>query len=163
MKKIVLAGGCFWGVEAYFKEIEGVTLTKVGYANGNTVSPNYEQVKTSTTGHYEAVYVDYDEDIISLKEILDAYWLVVEPTVKGRQGPDVGSQYSTGIFYTSEDDIKIIEASRDEEQKKYEQPIVTVIEPLKCFYNAEDYHQDYLDKNPTGYCHIPLDKFKKPF
>ncbi|QUI21641.1 peptide-methionine (S)-S-oxide reductase MsrA [Vallitalea pronyensis] len=161
MKTIVLAGGCFWGVEAYFKGIDGVIDTKVGYANGHTDSPSYEQVKTSTTGHYEAVHVDYDEGIISLKEILDAYWLVVEPTVKDRQGPDVGSQYSTGIFYMDEEDMRDIIASRDEEQKKYAQPIVTVIEPLQCFYDAEAYHQDYLDKNPTGYCHIPLDKFRK--
>lgn len=161
MKTIVLAGGCFWGVEAYFKGIDGVIDTKVGYANGHADSPSYEQVKTSMTGHYEAVHVDYDEGIISLKEILDAYWLVVEPTVKDRQGPDVGSQYSTGIFYMDEEDMKDIIASRDEEQKKYAQPIVTVIEPLQCFYDAEVYHQDYLDKNPTGYCHIPLDKFRK--
>lgn len=161
MKEIVLAGGCFWGVEAYFKMLDGVAETKVGYANGHIDKPSYEQVKTSTTGHYEAVYMAYDESLITLKEILDAYWLIVEPTVKDRQGPDVGSQYGTGIFYKEDEDLAVIIASKDEEQKKHEEPIVTTIEPLRNFYDAEEYHQDYLTKNPTGYCHIPLDKFRK--
>ncbi|GMQ59376.1 peptide-methionine (S)-S-oxide reductase MsrA [Vallitalea sediminicola] len=160
MRTVVLAGGCFWGVEAYFNLLDGVTFTKVGYANGNVVSPTYEQVCTSTTGHYEVVYVEYDDTIISLDKLLDAYWQVVEPTVMDRQGPDIGTQYSTGIFYNNEDDKKIIEVSRNREQQKYDSPIMTVIEPLKNFFNAEEYHQKYLDKNPNGYCHIPLKKYK---
>lgn len=160
MRTIVFAGGCFWGVEAYFNLLDGVTFTKVGYANGNVVSPTYEQVCTSTTGHYEAVYVEYDDMIIGLDKLLGAYWEIVEPTVKNRQGPDIGSQYGTGIFYTNEDDKKIIEESKTREQEKYDSPIVTVIEPLKNFFNAEQYHQKYLDKNPNGYCHIPLNKYK---
>lgn len=160
MKTIVFAGGCFWGVEAYFNLLDGVTFTKVGYANGNVISPTYEQVCASSTGHYEAVYVEYDDCIISLEKLLDAYWEIVDPTSLNRQGPDVGSQYSTGIFYTNEDDRKVIEESKEREQVKYRDPIVTAIEPLKCFFNGEDYHQKYLEKNPNGYCHIPLDRYK---
>jgi peptide-methionine (S)-S-oxide reductase len=156
MKTIIFAGGCFWGVEAYFNLQNGVTFTKVGYANGNVDNPTYEQVCTSTTGHYEAVYVEYDDRMISLNKLLDAYWKIIEPTVKDKQGADVGSQYGTGIFYIDEVDKKIIEESRDKEQQKYDLPIVTVIEPLKSFFDAEEYHQKYLDKNPNGYCHIPL-------
>ena len=161
MKKAVFAGGCFWGVEAYFNLMEGVTFTKVGYANGDTINPTYEQVCTSKTGHYEAVYVEYDDSVIRLDRLLDAYWEVIDPTTANRQGPDVGAQYGTGIFYTNEDDRKVIENSREREQAKYSVPIVTVIEPLKCFFNGEEYHQKYLEKNPNGYCHIELDKYKR--
>ncbi|GKX28211.1 peptide methionine sulfoxide reductase MsrA [Vallitalea longa] len=160
MKTIVFAGGCFWGVEEYFNLLKGVTFTKVGYANGNVISPTYEQVCTSATGHYEAVYVEYDDCVISLEKLLDAYWEIVDPTALNRQGPDIGSQYSTGIFYTNEDDRKVIEESKERQQVKYRAPIVTAIEPLKCFFNGEEYHQKYLKKNPKGYCHIPLDKYK---
>jgi len=156
MKEIVLAGGCFWGVEEYFSRIPGVVETKVGYANGTVPNPTYEQVKTSTTGHAESVYIQYDEHKINLEEILEKYWEIIDPTLLNRQGPDIGSQYRTGIFFIHPDDEEIIKKSKNEEQKKYDQPIVTEIKPLKSFYPAEEYHQKYLKKNPNGYCHIKL-------
>ncbi|MFU0823724.1 peptide-methionine (S)-S-oxide reductase MsrA [Clostridium sp.] len=161
MKKIVLAGGCFWGVEAYFNTIEGVVNTKVGYANGNTENPTYEEVCKNKTGFAEACYIEYDENIVTLEKILDAYWKVVDPTIKDRQGHDIGTQYRTGIYYLDEDDLKIILKSKDMEQEKYDSPIVTEIEHLKNFYDAEEYHQKYLDKNPNGYCHIPRELLKR--
>ncbi|NLM44801.1 MAG: peptide-methionine (S)-S-oxide reductase MsrA [Clostridiales bacterium] len=156
MKEIVLAGGCFWGVEEYLSRIEGVLETKVGYANGWTENPTYEDVKTGATGHAESCYIKYDETQISLEELLKRFWSVIDPTVLNRQGPDIGTQYRTGIYYTDKEDLAIIKASLDEEQKKYDKSIVTEIEPLKCFYDAEEYHQKYLKKNPGGYCHIKL-------
>ncbi|OXT09269.1 peptide-methionine (S)-S-oxide reductase [Thermoanaerobacterium thermosaccharolyticum] len=161
MKEIVLAGGCFWGVQAYFDTIDGVAETKVGYANGNKENPTYEEVCTNTTGFAEACYVRYDENIISLEDLLRNYWKIINPTLKNRQGNDIGTQYRTGIYYIDSNDADIIIKSRDEEQKKYDKPIVTEIEPLKNFYDAEEYHQKYLEKNPNGYCHIPRELFKK--
>lgn len=158
MKEIVLAGGCFWGVEAYLSRIHGVADTKVGYANGTVENPTYEQVCKKDTGHGEACYVRYDEDKISLEELLNRYWNIIEPTVLNRQGPDVGSQYRTGIYYLDERDLPIILKTREEQQKLYPEPIVTEIEPLACFYDAEEYHQKYLVKNPNGYCHINLEQ-----
>lgn len=161
MKSIVLAGGCFWGVEAYFKIIDGVISTKVGYANGNTGNPNYKEVCTDTTGFAEACLIDYDENKLSLDDLLKAYWKVVDPTILNRQGHDEGTQYRTGIYYKDSEDLSIIIKSRDNEQKNYEEPIVTEIDKLKNFYDAEEYHQKYLDKNPNGYCHIPKELLKK--
>lgn len=157
MKKIVFAGGCFWGVEEYFSRINGVINTKVGYANGNTLNPTYDEVCSGLTNHAEACEIDYDKSVVSLKELLDKFWLIVDPTIKDRQGPDVGTQYRTGIYYIDKDDLDTILESKNLEQAKYEKPIVTEIKPLKYFYSAEEYHQKYLKKNPNGYCHIPLD------
>ncbi|MGI5851351.1 MAG: peptide-methionine (S)-S-oxide reductase MsrA [Clostridiales bacterium] len=157
MKEIVLAGGCFWGVEEYMSRIPGVVDTKVGYANGTQANPSYEDVCTGTTGHAEACYVRYDEESISLKELLDRFWSVIDPTIRDRQGNDIGSQYRTGIYYIDEEDLSTIVDSLNREQIKYTKPIVTEIEPLSCFYDAEEYHQKYLKKNPNGYCHIKLD------
>lgn len=161
MKEIVFAGGCFWGVEAYFNTIDGVVSTKVGYANGNTQNPTYEKVCENTTGYAEACYIEYDENAVKLEKLLQAYWKVIDPTIKDRQGHDKGTQYRTGVYYIDESDLEVILKSKDEEQKKYEKPIVTEILPLKNFYNAEEYHQKYLDKNPNGYCHIPKELLKK--
>lgn len=157
MKEIVLAGGCFWGIEEYFSRIKGVVDTKVGYANGTKADPTYEEVCRGKTGHAEACYIKYDENILSLNELLRRFWKVVDPTVRNRQGNDVGHQYRTGIFYTDEKDLDTILKSREEEQNKYKEAIVTEIESLACFYDAEEYHQKYLKKNPGGYCHIHLD------
>ena len=157
MKKIVLGGGCFWGMEAYFKRIKGVEKTEVGYANGHTLKPSYKDVCTNTTGHAEVLVVEYDETVISLETILSKLWKVIDPTLLNRQGGDIGSQYRTGIYYVDEADLPVILASKEEEQKKYEKSIVTEVEPLKYYYPAEEYHQDYLTKNPGGYCHIHLD------
>lgn len=156
MKEIVLAGGCFWGVEEYMSRIQGITETKVGYANGHKENPSYEEVCKNNTGHAEACYIKYDENTISLKLLLDKFWEVIDPTSINRQAHDVGSQYRTGIFYTDPGDLDIINESRDKEQEKYEKKIVTEVEPLRCFYDAEEYHQKYLKKNPGGYCHIHM-------
>lgn len=157
MKKIVLAGGCFWGVEEYISRIEGVIETKVGYANGTKENPSYEEVCSKNTGHAEACYITYDEHLISLDQLLAKFWEIIDPTVINRQGNDIGHQYRTGIFYTDKNDLPVILKSKDGEQKKYSKEIVTEIEPLSCFYEAEEYHQKYLKKNPGGYCHIKLD------
>lgn len=157
MKRIVLAGGCFWGVEEYMSRIKGVIETKVGYANGTKENPSYEEVCSKNTGHAEACYITYDEDLINLDQLLAKFWEIIDPTVINRQGNDIGHQYRTGIFYTDKNDLPIILKSKDEEQKKYSKEIVTEIEPLSSFYEAEEYHQKYLKKNPGGYCHIKLD------
>ncbi|MHB8032678.1 peptide-methionine (S)-S-oxide reductase MsrA [Clostridium botulinum] len=157
MKEIVLAGGCFWGVEEYMSRIKGIVETKVGYANGIKENPNYEEVCSGTTGHAEACYIKYDESIISLEELLNKFWSIIDPTVLNKQGNDRGTQYRTGIFYLDEKDLNVIIKSKSQEQKNYRKPIVTEVELLKCFYEAEEYHQKYLKKNPGGYCHIHLD------
>ncbi|CBZ03747.1 peptide-methionine (S)-S-oxide reductase MsrA [Clostridium botulinum] len=157
MKEIVLAGGCFWGVEEYMSRIKGIVETKVGYANGIKENPNYEEVCSGTTGHAEACYIKYDESIISLEELLNKFWSIIDPTVLNKQGNDRGTQYRTGIFYLDEKDLNVIIKSKSQEQKNYRKPIVTEVELLKCFYEAEEYHQKYLKKNPEGYCHIHLD------
>lgn len=157
VKEIVLAGGCFWGVEEYMSRIKGIVETKVGYANGIKENPNYEEVCSGTTGHAEACYIKYDESIISLEELLNKFWSIIDPTVLNKQGNDRGTQYRTGIFYLDEKDLNVIIKSKSQEQKNYRKPIVTEVELLKCFYEAEEYHQKYLKKNPGGYCHIHLD------
>lgn len=157
MKSICLAGGCFWGVEEFFARLDGVVSTKVGYANGQTEHPTYESVCRGDSGHAEACLITYDEQKISLQQLLAAYWSVIDPTLVDRQGPDRGHQYRTGIYYIEADDLPVIAASRAQEQQRYEQPIVTEVEPLRQFWDAEEYHQRYLQKNPGGYCHIKLD------
>ncbi len=156
MKEIILAGGCFWGVEEYMSRIDGIVETRVGYANGMTHNPSYEDVCKRNTGHAEACIVRYDENIISLEELLNRFWKVIDPTSLNKQGGDVGHQYRTGIYYIDDADLPIIKKSIEEEQKKYNKKIVTEVEPLSCFYDAEEYHQQYLKKNPGGYCHIDL-------
>ncbi len=156
MKKIVFGGGCFWGVEAYFKRTEGVISTKVGYANGTVQHPTYQEVCRGGTGHAEVTEVVYDPSVVSLKSLLESFWTIIDPTLINQQGADIGTQYRTGIYYLDSEDVPVIKASRDREQEKYEGNIVTEIEPLKNFFDAEDYHQDYLTKNPGGYCHIDL-------
>lgn len=156
MEEIYLAGGCFWGVEGYMDRIEGVVSATSGYANGNTSKPSYEDVIGKNTGHAETVQVIYDPEKTDLVNILLYYFKVIDPTVLNRQGNDRGTQYRTGIYYTDDSQIEIIEKMIEEEQKRYNKPIVTEIEALDNFYIAEDYHQDYLAKNPGGYCHIDL-------
>lgn len=153
---IYLAGGCFWGIEAYMKKLPGVYDTDVGYANGTVENPTYEQVCYNNTGHAETVKVVYDPMSISTEQLLDGFFKVVDPTSVNRQGNDRGSQYRSGIYYTDEADKAIAEAVVARQREKYTAPIATEILPLDNFYLAEDYHQDYLDKNPGGYCHINL-------
>ena len=153
---IYLAGGCFWGIEAYMKKLPGVRDTDVGYANGNTENPTYEQVCYDNTGHAETVKVVYDPALISTEQLLDGFFKVVDPTSINRQGNDRGSQYRSGIYYVDEADKAIAESAAARQKENYKDPVVTEILPLNQFYLAEDYHQDYLDKNPGGYCHINL-------
>lgn len=160
VKVIHLAGGCFWGLEAYMQKLNGVEDAISGYANGKTENPSYYDLKTS--GHAETVKVVYNPDIISLEDILAYYLRVVNPVSVNKQGNDVGTQYRTGIYYTDEADKAIIENILAKEQTKHDKPIAIEVEPLKQFYDAEEYHQDYLEKNPGGYCHIDLSLADKP-
>ena len=154
-KEIYLAGGCFWGTEHYFKQIEGVVETEVGFANGHTASPTYKEVYTDTTGYVETVYVKYDSNVVNLEFLLQMFFKAIDPTSLNKQGHDEGTRYRTGVYYTSADDLHTIEKVFSEEQKKYQQPLAVEKLPLENFYTAEEYHQDYLDKNPDGYCHLP--------
>lgn len=161
LSEIYLAGGCFWGLEKYLSEIRGVVSTDVGYANGQTEQPTYEDVCHNDTGHAETVHVIYDTCQISLPFLLDLYYRVVDPTSINKQGGDVGNQYRTGIYYVHPEDKKIIHASLAELQRNYKQPIVIEVKPLENYTLAERYHQKYLDKNPNGYCHIGPAKFQE--
>jgi len=156
MKKIWLAGGCFWGVEAYFWQLKGVVATRVGYGQGETVQPTYEQVCTGTTGHAEICEIGYEPERLSLRQVLEHYFRIIDPTQLNRQGPDRGTQYRTGIYYEDAAEQGVIQAFLQEMQGKYFQPIVVEVEPLRSFYAAEEYHQQYLRKNPRGYCHVNL-------
>ncbi|MDF2942092.1 MAG: peptide methionine sulfoxide reductase [Herbinix sp.] len=161
LKEIYLAGGCFWGTEKYLSNINGIIRTDVGYANGNTENPSYEEVCHKNTGHAETVRVFYNPNLIRLEFILTLYYDVIDPTSVNRQGGDSGTQYRTGIYYVDALDLEIIQKSISELQTKYEKPIAIEILPLKNYYIAEEYHQKYLDKNPTGYCHIRKEKFEQ--
>ena len=156
MKEIYLAGGCFWGVEEYMSRIEGVVDTEVGYANGQRNNPTYEQVCTGTTGHAETTFIEYDNNIITLETLLNRFWSIIDPTLLNRQGNDIGNQYRTGIYYVDKNDLRIINKTLNEQKIKYDKEIVTEIAPLSVFFTAEEYHQDYLKKNPGGYCHIDM-------
>ena len=155
-KQIHLAGGCFWGTQHFLKQIRGIISTAVGYANGNTENPTYKEVYTDLTGYAETVSVEYDPAVISLERLLELYFLTIDPTSLKRQGEDEGTRYRTGIYYSTEEDLPTIQEAMQREAAKYDAPLAVEVEPLKNFYSAEEYHQDYLDKNPTGYCHIPL-------
>lgn len=160
LKEIYLAGGCFWGTEKYLSLVYGIVETEVGYANGTTKYPTYEDVCHRNTGHAEAVKVLYDPDKIRLDFILKLYYEVINPTAVNRQGNDVGTQYRTGIYYVDEEDKDIILNSINELQRSYSKPIAIEVLPLINYYAAEEYHQKYLDKNPNGYCHIGRIKFE---
>lgn len=156
LEDIYLAGGCFWGLEAYMTRIYGVYDVTSGYANGRTENPKYEDLIYNNSGHAETVHVQYDPERVSLETLLDYYLKVVDPTSLNKQGNDRGEQYRTGIYYIHDEEKALIEKRLAEEQEKYSKPIVIEVEPLKQFYLAEEYHQDYLEKNPNGYCHIDL-------
>lgn len=152
--EIYLAGGCFWGTEHFLKQIRGVKNTEVGYANGNTLNPTYKDVCTDQTGFAETVKVVYNPDEISLELLLELYFQTIDPTSVNKQGHDQGTQYRTGIYYTDKKDLPVIQNEVNRLAGQYEHPLALEVEELKNFYNAEDYHQDYLDKNPDGYCHL---------
>lgn len=154
MKEVYFAGGCFWGTEHYIKQIRGVISTEVGYANGNTLNPTYEEVYTDTTGYAECVRVAFDEEILSLAKVVELYFHSVDPLSLNRQGNDIGTRYRTGIYYTDDNDRSIIEEIYRQVEQSVGTPIVVELEALRNFYSGEEYHQDYLDKNPGGYCHL---------
>ena len=164
MKTIYLAGGCFWGVQKFFDQFEGVWHTEAGYANGpendpkGQQGPSYEEVCRGS-GHAETVRIDFDETKISLTDLLEYYFMIIDPTSYNRQGADEGIQYRTGIYYEDESLLGEAQAFYDkkeaEEMARSYEPLAVELEPLRNYYSAEEYHQKYLDKNPRGYCHIP--------
>ena len=159
-QEIYLAGGCFWGTEHYFKQVRGVVATEVGFANGHFENPTYKQVKTQDTGFAETVHITYDPATVSLELLLNLYFRSINPLSLNRQGEDSGTQYRTGIYYTDGQDLPTIDNAFMAEQAKYDQPLAVEKLPLQNFYTAEEYHQDYLDKNPDGYCHLPAALFE---
>lgn len=158
-KTIYLAGGCFWGVEEYFRYLKGIIKTKVGYANSSINNPSYEMVCYGESDAAEAVEILYDSDIISLDSILDDFFSIIDPTTLNRQGNDVGTQYRSGIYFIDESDREIIQNYILNISMNYDKKILTEVKKLENFFEAESYHQKYLKKNPNGYCHIDLSKF----
>ncbi len=160
MKEIYFAGGCFWGVEHFFKGVDGVAEATPGYANGNTENPSYQEVYTDTTGFAETVRVRYKPERVSLALLTRLFFTVTDPLTLNRQGHDEGTRYRSGVFYADREDRPVIEAVFREVEARLGVPLVTELGPLKNFYPAEEYHQNYLDKNPEGYCHLPLKTFR---
>ena len=160
MKKIYLAGGCFWGLQAYFSKVKGIVNTTVGYANGKTDNTSYKEI--SQTDHAETLLIEYDENVINLAEIYARFLSLIDPYSINKQGNDVGRQYRTGIYYIDNESYLCAKLTLDIFEKQHQQKTVIELEPLNNFIDAEQYHQNYLDKNPGGYCHINLDALKKP-
>lgn len=160
-KSIVLAGGCFWGTEAYLKRLPGVLNTYVAYANSKKPNPSYRDVSYGDTNAVEAVYVEYDEYTIDLEHLLTYFFKTIDPTSLNKQGNDAGTQYRTGIYFTDASDEAEISAFIKAKQSEYKRPIVVEVKPLENIAKAEEYHQDYLTKNPNGYCHVTFDSLPK--
>lgn len=154
MKEIYLAGGCFWGVDAYFSNLDGVVATQVGYANGNALTTTYEELYK--TDFAETVKVTFDEEKISLEDILEHFYYIINPFSLNRQGNDLGRQYRTGIYSKNEKDLEFARDFLSKKQKEADRKILVEVQELRSFVVAEAYHQDYLKKNPAGYCHIDL-------
>lgn len=154
MLKATFAAGCFWGVEATFRQVKGVTSTAVGYMGGHLDNPTYEAVCTDKTGHAEVVQVEYDPEQVNYETLLNIFWENHDPTTLNRQGPDVGTQYRSAIFYHSPEQQTIAMASKEVQANNFQRPIVTEIIPAMSFYLAEDYHQQYLEKKGLSHCHI---------
>ena len=162
METIYFAGGCFWGMEHFFQQVQGVVSTETGFANGNEdlPAPTYEQVYTDTTGYAETVKVEYDEQQVSLAFLIRMFFAAIDPLSLNKQGEDEGTRYRTGVYYLSEEQKAVIESVFAEEQKKYTEPMKVELLPLRNYYPADEYHQDYLNKHPDGYCHLPLSLFR---
>lgn len=156
MEKATFAAGCFWGVEAVFRQVEGVTATRVGYTGGDFRNPTYKDVCSDTTGHAEAVDVEYDPSRVTYEELLEVFWENHDPTTPNRQGPDVGTQYRSAVFFHTPEQEAAAKASKERLQRsgRYKRPIVTEIIPASEFYPAEDYHQQYLEKRGLAHCRI---------
>lgn len=161
IREIYFAGGCFWGTEHLFQQVRGVVATEVGYANGKIKNPTYEQVVSHTTGFTETVKVKYDPEQVNLKLLIDLYFKSIDPTTLNRQGNDVGDNYRSGIYFTDKETEATVKSEVQKLAKNYKKPVVVETINLKNFYKAEDYHQDYLDKNPGGYCHIEPGLFEE--
>jgi len=158
LQTATVAGGCFWCTEAVFKQIEGVESVTSGYAGGHVEEPSYDAVCSGDTGHAECVQVEYDPDVIDYEDVLTVFFATHNPTTKNRQGPDVGSQYRSAVFYHDEAQREAVEATIEALDEQYSDPIVTEVEPLETFYPAEQYHQDYYERNPDqGYCAVNID------
>jgi peptide-methionine (S)-S-oxide reductase len=155
LEKATFAAGCFWGVEAEFRNIDGVTATAVGYTGGHTSEPTYREVCNHTTGHAEAVRVEFDPARIAYEQLLEEFWKLHDPTQLNRQGPDVGDQYRSAIFFHSPEQAEVARRSRDAAQSGFKRPIVTEITPASMFWPAEEYHQRYFEKNGVSSCRIP--------
>ena len=152
MKKATFGAGCFWGVEAAFRQLDGVTKTEAGYEGGTLDNPTYEDVCSHTTGHAEVVQVTYDPERVSYDELLDVFWREHNPTQLNRQGWDIGDQYRSVVFFHDDEQRTAAERSKEREQSQYRKSIVTQIEPASTFYEAEDYHQQYLEKRGRSTC-----------
>ena len=158
-RTIYLAGGCFWGMQRFFDQFEGVVGTEVGYANGPDAAPTYQQV-CQNSGHAETLRVEYDPEVISLTKLLGYYFMVIDPLSVSRQGNDTGIQYRTGIYYADPSQLGEIEAVCRAQEAKLGAKLAVERKPLENFFSAEEYHQKYLEKNPGGYCHIPQSMFR---
>ena len=154
VEKATFAAGCFWGVEAAFRQIEGVTDAPVGYTGGTQSEPTYRDVCTGRTGHAEAVEVEFDPARVSYEQVLDAFWKMHDPTTLNRQGPDIGTQYRSAIFFHSPEQEAAARASKEKAQARFRRPITTEIAPASAFYRAEEYHQRYFEKQGLSSCHI---------
>jgi peptide-methionine (S)-S-oxide reductase len=156
IERATFGAGCFWGVEAEFRQIPGVLATRVGYLGGTMVNPTYRDVCSGRTGHAEVVQVDFDPEQVSYGQLLDAFWSLHDPTTLNRQGPDVGEQYRSAIFYHSPEQEAAATASRERAQPRFRRPIVTEITPVSQFYEAEEYHQRYLEKRGLSSCAVTV-------
>lgn len=161
LKTIYLAGGCFWGTAHLFSLVTGVNTTVAGYANSSVPWPSYQQVCTGRTGAAETVKVEYDDEVVDLSTLLSLYFKSIDPVSVNQQGGDVGTQYRTGIYYVDKRDVPVIESMLEGLQSRYSSPLAVEVAPLENFYPAEEYHQDYLRKNPGGYCHVNPALFKE--
>ncbi len=155
LQKAIFAAGCFWGVQYYFDEVPGVVKTTTGYTGGHTENPTYDEVCTHTTGHAEAVLIEFDPDQVSYETLLKQFFRMHDPTQLNRQGPDVGDSYRSAIYYFDKEQQKTAVQVRNQVQKKLDKPVVTQIEPAGPFYNAEPYHQKFTQRTGIGMCHIP--------
>ena len=153
-KTAIVAAGCFWGVETHFAGISGVTVTEVGYSGGKTREPTYKQVCTGATGHAEVVRVEFDPEQVTYEELLGAFWKCHDPTQLNRQGSDFGTQYRSAIFCHDEEQLTAAQSSLEAAQPRFDEGIVTQVEPVQEFWRAEEYHQKYFEKNPNAACHI---------
>ena len=160
LRDMYFAGGCFWGVAEYFSRIHCVHVVDVGYANGATKDPSYEDVCSGQTGHAETVHIRYDPQSVSLKTLAEQFFKIINPVSVNRQGNDVGSQYRTGMYYVNDEDKMILVSVIVNVQAQYSKQLAVELMPLDNYYIAEEYHQDYLKNNPRGYCHISFDSLK---